>query len=89
VFGWFIDHQRMIHTFVSNVRGPSQPLAIAGHQVTGIVPVAVVPGNVGVSFAALSYDGLLGVTLVADPDVVPELEMLAGRLEHRLRALVG
>jgi hypothetical protein len=88
LFGWFIDHQRLVHTFVSNVRGPTRPLTIAGHEVTGIVPVAVVPGNVGVSFTALSYAGWLGISLVADPEVVPELGLLTERLQQRLRALV-
>jgi len=30
VYRTFIDHQRMVHTFVTNVRGPERPLTLCG-----------------------------------------------------------
>ena len=48
-----------------------------GHRVVAVVPAAVNPGNVGVSFGVLSYAGVLGVTVVADPDIVADLDPLA------------
>jgi WS/DGAT/MGAT family acyltransferase len=80
----FIDHQRLVHTFVTNVRGPAQRLRVAGAEVTAVVPVAVNPGNVAVSFDVLSYAGTLGVTLVADPGLVPESAWLAERVADGL-----
>jgi hypothetical protein len=47
------------------------------------VPAAVNPGNIGVAFDALSYAGVLSVTLVTDPDIVDELDQLT----HSLRAV--
>jgi hypothetical protein len=44
------------------------------------VPAAVNPGNIGVAFDALSYAGVLSVTLVTDPDIVEELDQLAHSL---------
>ena len=41
-----------------------------------MIPVAVTPGNVGVCFDILSYAGDLVVTVVADPDVVAEQDLL-------------
>jgi len=51
-----------------------------------VVPVAVNPGNVAVSFDVLSYAGTLGVTLVCDPVLVPESAWLAQRVTAGLTA---
>jgi hypothetical protein len=60
-----------VHTFVTNVRGPADRLLVDGTPVVALVPLAVNPGNVAVSFDVLSYAGTLAVTVVADPDLVP------------------
>ncbi|AXH95635.1 wax ester/triacylglycerol synthase domain-containing protein [Ornithinimicrobium avium] len=83
--GWFVNHQRLVHTFVTNLRGPRQRLRLAGHEITSITPVAVNPGNVSVSFDVLSYAGELGITVVVDPDLVPDLRSLTRSLENGLR----
>ena len=85
-FQAFIDHQRLVHTFVTNVRGPAHHLRVAGAEVTAVVPVAVNPGNVAVSFDVLSYAGTLVVTLVCDPVLVPESAWLADRVTAGLTA---
>lgn len=89
VFRWFVDHQRLVNTFVTNVRGPSRPWRFCGCVVSRVVPVAVTPGNVAVTFDVLSYAGSLGVTVVADPDVVPDHARLAFHLHASLSALTG
>ncbi|GAA1987538.1 wax ester/triacylglycerol synthase family O-acyltransferase [Terrabacter lapilli] len=88
VFAWFVDHQRLVNTFVTNVRGPRHPWRFCGHEVSRVVPVAVTPGNTGVTFDVLSYAGTLGITLVADPDVVPDGRHLASRVADELATLV-
>ena len=85
-FQVFIDHQRLVHTFVTNVRGPAERLAIGGCEVSVVVPLALNPGNVAVSFDVLSYAGTLGVALVCDPVLVPESAWLADRLREELAA---
>ena len=87
LFGWFIDRQRMVHTFVTNLRGPSEHLHLGGTTVTEVLPVAVVPGNVTVSFAVLSYAGTIGVTIVADPDACVDRAVLEAALGRRLAEL--
>ena len=69
-----------MHTFETNMRGPTEPLSFGGHRVTAVVPAAVSPGNIGVAFDALSYAGVLSVTLVTDPDIVEELDQLTHSL---------
>ena len=62
------------------MRGPTEPLSFGGHRVSAVVPAAVNPGNIGVAFDALSYAGVLSVTLVTDPDIVEELDPLTHSL---------
>jgi hypothetical protein len=88
VFQFFIDHQRLVHTFVTNVRGPTAPMTFAAHEVMAVMPVAVTPGNVGLCFEILSYAGQLAVTVVADPDVVGEQDLLTNLLEEEFAQLM-
>ena len=90
VYHWFVNHQRMWHTVVSNVKGPDQRLTFGGATVTTVVPMAVGDaGNVTVSFVALSYAGTLTITVVADPDHVSDLPTLTGSLAAELAALAS
>ena len=92
LFNAFIDHQRLVHTFESNLRGPPAALRFGERSVAAILPMSVSPGNVRVSFVVLSYAGTLAVTVVADPTaglgdlVVGELERQLHRLASRLGA---
>ena len=89
VFGWFIDRQRRVNTFVSNVRGPEHRLAFLGAPVIDVIPVPMIAGNVTVAFAALSYAGRLVVTVVADPGRCPDLPTVAHALQRELDLLTG
>ena len=81
----FVDHQRLVH--VRDERPRAGRAAAGGRRRgDGGVPVAVNPGNVAVSFDVLSYAGTLGVTLVADPGLVPESAWLAERVADGLTA---
>jgi hypothetical protein len=89
-YRWWLRHQRRGHTLLSNVPGPDAPLALAGVPVRAIVPVAVgEAGNMPISFLALSYAGTLTVTVVADPDRVPDLPVLGRALQRELDRLVA
>ncbi len=89
LFRPFIEHQRLVHTFETNVRGPAERHRLGGHEVSAVLPVAVSPGNVGASFAALSYAGGLCVTVITDPSLVPEADALVAHLADGLSALSG
>lgn len=88
LFRMFVDHQRFVHTFETNLRGPAEPVFFGGHPVRAIVPAAVNPGNVGVSFDVLSYAGVLGVTVVTDPDIVTEPDRLTAELAQVFATLL-
>ncbi|MEO6144840.1 MAG: wax ester/triacylglycerol synthase domain-containing protein [Dermatophilaceae bacterium] len=89
LFRWFVDRQRLIHTFVSNVRGPEIRLSFLERPITSIIPLSAASGNVTVSFAVLSYAGSLTITLVADPDTCPDLIALRDALEDEVHVLTA
>jgi hypothetical protein len=89
LFQPFVNHQRFVNTFVTNVRGPEEMASFAGTRVLAVIPIAVVPGNVGVAFDVLSYAQHLVVTVVADPELVPDQAFLTEALAGELEAFVG
>lgn len=86
---WVVNHQHLVHTFATNLRGPDAPVSFLGATVSDIVPLNVLAGNVAVDFAVLSYAGSITITATADPDVVPELDVLADALTRQLELLCG
>jgi len=83
---WFASHQRVVHTFVTNVRGPDDPLTFGGAAVRAIIPIPSTTGNVTVTFAASSYAGTLRITILSDPACTPDAAALAAALRHELSA---
>ncbi len=88
IFHWFIDRQRLVNSFVTNLRGPDVRLTFLEAPIVDVLPLAVVTGNVTVSFAVLSYAGTLAITIIADPDAFPDLRVLTDAVEHRIDEMV-
>ncbi|MGE5293033.1 MAG: wax ester/triacylglycerol synthase domain-containing protein [Micromonosporaceae bacterium] len=84
---WLINRQRLIHVFVTNVRGPGERQRFAGVPVSEVLPVTTITGNVTVSFAVMSYAGTLTVMIIADPRRHPDLAVLAAKLQEELDGL--
>ncbi|MEU3274957.1 wax ester/triacylglycerol synthase domain-containing protein [Saccharomonospora sp. NPDC006951] len=84
---WLVDHQRMLSTSVTYLRGPSARLAFLGTPISEVIPLSTVKGNMTVSFVALSYGGRLTVTAVTDPGRVRDLPVLMAGLRDELAAL--
>jgi diacylglycerol O-acyltransferase len=80
----FLDRQRPVHTFVTNLHGPAEPMAFAGAPVRAVIPVPNTTGNVTVSFGALSYAGRLRVTVLSDPSRVPDVALVTTALRQQL-----
>jgi diacylglycerol O-acyltransferase len=89
IYQHFIDHQRLIHTFVSNVRGPTQTLELLGRPLLELIPLSLGSGNVTAAFTALSYRGRLVLTINADPLTCPDVDRLCQALTDQLSALPG
>ena len=81
---WFTRHQRMVTTFVTNLRGPDSRVAFLEATVEEIIPVNSTSGNVQAAFGVFSYAGTLTVTLVADADLAGDLPPLVASLQKEL-----
>lgn len=81
---WFLSHQRMVTTFVTNLHGPEHQVAFLGATVAEIIPVNGTSGNVRVAFGVLSYAGTLTVTVIADVDLAGEIPELVAHLQTEL-----
>ncbi len=84
VLRWFINRQRLIHTFVTNLRGPTEPLTLAGAPVRSLIAIPNTTGNVTVTFGALSYCGTLRITVLSDPSRLPDVAVLTAALRRAL-----
>lgn len=87
-FRWMIDRQRLVNTFLTNLRGPAEPLRFHDATVASITPITITAGNVTTAFAALSHAGTLTLSIITDPDRVPESDQLAAALSDSLHRLV-
>lgn len=84
---WFLDHQQMVNTFVTNLPGPRGPVTLAGLPVADMQVVPLATGNATMAFAVLSYAGTLNVTVAADPDHVGDLDLLVVALHDEFAHL--
>ncbi len=82
-----MDRQRLVNVLLSNVRGPAAPLLFAGAPVRELFPVGAVQGNLALAVGVVSYAGALGLDVVADADVVPDLPVFVAGLTAALEGL--
>jgi diacylglycerol O-acyltransferase len=82
-----MPHQRLMNAYVANVPGPPFPLYFAGAPVLELFPVVPIMGNMSIGVGALSYAGQFNITVVADPDTCPDLEIFLDGVRHSLDAL--
>jgi WS/DGAT/MGAT family acyltransferase len=80
-------HQRLMNTSVTNVPGPPVPLYLAGARLLELFPMVSLMGNLTLAVAALSYDGQLNLTAVADQDTCPDVEVFAEGVRSALDEL--
>ena len=86
VLRWYFDHQRRVHTFVTNLSGPAEPVTFSGAPVRAVIAVPATTGNVTVTIAVLSYAGTVRVTVLSDPARVPDAPVLVAALRRALSA---
>ena len=85
----FVNHQRFVNTFVTNLRGPAAPLSLGGRPVDAVILLPATTGNVPVSFGVLSYAGILRITILSDPAHVIDIGRLALALTRELEGVQG
>jgi len=73
---------RLFNLLVTNFPGPQMPFYVLGRELTQIHPVGFLAEHHGLAIAILSYHGQVSFGLLADPEIVPDLD----RLEAHVRA---
>ncbi len=82
-----LEHINPFNLFVSNVPGPRIPLYYAGARVLRYYPVSAISHGQGLNVTVVSVERTLGVGLLACPDLVPDVDRLAGWFPDELAAL--
>ena len=89
VFLHLMARQRWANVYVANVPGPPTPLHLAGAPLREIFPIVPLTGNIALGVGALSYAGQFNITVVADGDAVPEIEVFAAGMRDALQTLAA
>jgi diacylglycerol O-acyltransferase / wax synthase len=74
---------------VSNVAGPRRELSFRGVRARALYPLGPLVDGVGLNITVFSHANRLDVGLVACPELLPDLDGLAGELAPALRELVA
>ena len=82
-----MEGQRLVNLAETYLPGPPVPIDVLGAPVLDLLPIAPLAGNLGLSFVALSYAGRLAVTVRADADQFPDLDVLSVAMERDWHAL--
>ncbi|HEX9208210.1 MAG TPA: wax ester/triacylglycerol synthase family O-acyltransferase [Steroidobacteraceae bacterium] len=70
--GLFLQIARSVNLTVSNVRGPDRPIYMAGAKAMCLYPVSIPADGAGLNFTAVSYNGVLWVSMVSCREMLPD-----------------
>lgn len=74
---------------VTNVPGPQVALYLLGRRLRALYPIVPIAERQALGIAVVSYDGRLGFGLLADYDVLSDLDVLARELRAAIDALAA
>jgi diacylglycerol O-acyltransferase len=83
-----MPRQRFMNAYVANVPGPSVPLYFAGAPVLELFPLVPITANISIGVGALSYAGRFNITVVADLQLCPDLEVFVDGVRRSLDDLL-
>ena len=82
-------HPSPVNVVVSNVPGPRVPVTIDGTPMTDIYSVGPILEGIGLNVTVWSYVDRMNFTLLACPDLLPDLDELVGELRPALDELLA
>ncbi len=85
----FAGRQRVANVYVANVPGPPTPYYMAGARILELIPFVPLVGNVTIGIGALSYAGQFNLTVVADHDACPDIDVFVEGMRRTLRRTQG
>jgi diacylglycerol O-acyltransferase len=77
-----------VNTVVSNVPGPNIPLYMCGGKVAAIFPSSVILEGMGLNVTIISYLDRIDFGVLVDPDLVPDVWVLADEIPAALGELM-
>jgi WS/DGAT/MGAT family acyltransferase len=83
-----LERVNPFNLFISNVPGPNLPLYYAGARLLGYYPLSAIADGQGLNITVCSLDGGMHFGLIADRELVPDLDTMAGYLEDELAILL-
>jgi len=82
-------HPAAFSAIVSNVPGPKEVISIGGARLTDIFSVGPLVDGIGLNVTVWSYVDRMNFSLLACPDLLPDVEVLASYLPAALAELRG
>jgi diacylglycerol O-acyltransferase len=82
-----VERVNAFNLIVSNVPGPDIPLYYAGCRLVAYYPLSAIADGQGLNVTVMSLGGQLHFGLIADRELVPDLDVMAGYLVDELDAL--
>ncbi|MEX1104251.1 MAG: WS/DGAT domain-containing protein, partial [Dehalococcoidia bacterium] len=79
--------QSLFNLVCTNVPGPQIPLYIAGRKMEEHWPLVPVSMGLGMNVALTSYNGALYWGICADPNLVPDLPVVAASIQQSFEEL--
>jgi hypothetical protein len=82
-----LERVNPFNLFISNVPGPNLPLYYAGCQLLGYYPLSALADGQGLNITVCSLSGQLHFGVIADRELVPDVDVLIGYLAEELAVL--
>lgn len=82
-------HRSAFSAIVSNVPGPRERISIGGARLSEIFSVGPLVDGIGLNVTVWSYVDRMNFSLLACPDLLPDVEVLASYLPHALGELLA
>jgi hypothetical protein len=84
-----IRRQRFINVIETYLPGPPFALEILGAPVRDLIAIQPLGADVGLTFLASSYAGRITISVRADPDQFPDLDVLMAAMDRDWRRLAS
>jgi WS/DGAT/MGAT family acyltransferase len=81
--------KRLFNLTITNVPGPQQTLYAFGAPLREIQPLVPLAADHAVGVAVMSYDGAVCFGVAADPDAVPDLDVMLAGMQESADALLA
>jgi WS/DGAT/MGAT family acyltransferase len=83
-----LERINSFNLIISNVPGPNVPLYYAGAKLEAYYPLSAIADGQGLNITVMSYCGKMFFRLIADRELVPDLDTLAGYLADEMATLL-